>query len=697
MILEKIDFLSPKITLFYKYKKRHSSSIGGFLTIILFVVCLFFTLRFLIGLFLHSSPSVIFYRKYEKDLSKYSFDSSITHLIWINNNNNINDNGMHKTILNTKAIRVILLADENNYEVNSSNLFNYEHWLYDNCEKDDFTYYEKMIFNDEYIKNKNNITNAICIRYYYNNTEKKYYSLNKSENDLNKKNNFKYPYLEHGISNKKNSLLSTIIEKCTNNSITNFIFGDCENEENIQKYLSEHNSAYIQILDHQVDLTNFYTPIQSYFMGISSILTHRNGYEVKTINLSPLLVKSNQNLINYDLFEKNTVIVDSIHSSIIGKTNINNSKILLKYLFVIQNYKQIYERKYEDIFGAFSSIGGIIQFFYYIFYLINYFFNDFILILNTQNLFLNDPKSKRFTRLMPFGKYPMRLDSKVGNNILSKNYESSSHIPDLKFLKMISKDKIDGDMSSIQLSEPNIDKDSKCLFNIIKEDNLIENSASRRSQQLNYNNIINFKIKNDIKNKGGYRNSMFNPKNNISFFPFQKTMDNKSNNIITIMSSNNEHSNNEEIKNIVKIVKFNDKNESKQITFIDNKDKNNVDNSISFAENVKKSNHLKSKRKSMNINNTHFLRKKNANKQLQKLYEATDRFIYEKLNFKEYLRFKCCYRNRRKDILIVQRFRRKLLSEEHFFKSHLFIYLLIQKIKIDKQDKSDIKELYSEL
>ena len=76
-----------------------------------------------------------------------------------------------------------------------------------------------MIFNDEYINSNNNITNAICIRHYYNKTEKKYYSLNKSENNLNNKNNFKYPYLEHGISNKKNSLLSTIIEKCTNNSI----------------------------------------------------------------------------------------------------------------------------------------------------------------------------------------------------------------------------------------------------------------------------------------------------------------------------------------------------------------------------------------------------------------------------------------------------------------------------------------------
>ena len=48
-----------------------------------------------------------------------------------------------------------------------------------------------MIFNDEYIKSKNNITNAICIRHYYNNIEKKYYSLNKSEKNLNNKNKFK--------------------------------------------------------------------------------------------------------------------------------------------------------------------------------------------------------------------------------------------------------------------------------------------------------------------------------------------------------------------------------------------------------------------------------------------------------------------------------------------------------------------------
>jgi hypothetical protein len=91
---------------------RHSSPIGGILTSLMIIICFLFILKFLIGLFLHSSPSVIFYKKYEKDLSKYSLDlSSIPHLIWLNNN----DNDNFKAIINNKAIRVILLAEENNY------------------------------------------------------------------------------------------------------------------------------------------------------------------------------------------------------------------------------------------------------------------------------------------------------------------------------------------------------------------------------------------------------------------------------------------------------------------------------------------------------------------------------------------------------------------------------------------------------
>ena len=118
----------------------------------------------------------------------------------------------------------------------------------------------------------------------------------------------------------------------------------------------------------------------------------------------------------------------------------------------------------------------------------------------------------------------------------------------------------------------------------------------------------------------------------------------------------------------------------------------------SFAENVKICHYLKNKKNTIKIEKKN-TPKKNKNPGIKKtiLDYSREKYYSEKLNFKEYLSFRCAGKNKRRDISIIQKFRRKLLSEEHFFKSHLFTYLIIQKIKIDKEDKSDIKELYSEL
>ena len=691
MFFEKFDFLSPKITLFYKYKKRHSSPIGGILTALMILICIFFILRFLINLFFHSTPSVIFFRKYEKNIKKYPLDSSsIPHLIWISSNNNNNK------IMNTKTIRVILLAEENNYPANTSNLKNYEHWVYDSCTENDFNnyeYYQNLIFDDDYIYNSNkykDISNAICIRYYFNKTEQIYYSSNNKS--------FKYPYLENGISNRNNTVLSTFVEKCTNDSITNSILDGCESEENIQKYLKENNLAYLQILDHQVDLTNLNTPIKSYFMGISSFLLHNNGYEVNTINLSPLLIRSNQNFINDDYIDKNAIIIDNTQSTIIS----GDGKILLKYLFCMQNYKQIYERKYIDLFDAFSSIGGIVQFFYYVFYIINYFYNDFILILNTQNLFLNDPKNKKLSKLIPFNKHPNGLDSKnLNKNNSIKNYESSNILQELRCYKLVTKshqnNANDGDLSSIQLSESNNDNDSYFFFNRKKEkkdkDDLeLKRKMARKSQQLNSKTVQKLKLKDDKKKN--FRYSMFNPKSTVIISPMNHDFTGKNFSNMMILSSNGDLSN---YKEHIEMENSNKNNTySKKITLIDNRDRNyNFKKNHSFAENVKIFNFLKNRNKTIHQDFPY----RNSNKRVRKtlIDFAKEKYYSQRLTFKEYIRFMCSIKNRRRDILIIQQFRKKLLSEEHFFKSHLFICLIIQKIKIDKDDKSDIKELYSEL
>jgi hypothetical protein len=198
---------------------------------------------------------------------------------------------------------------------------------------------------------------------------------------------------------------------------------------------------------------------------------------------------------------------------------------------------------------------------------------------------------------------------------------------------------------------------------------------------------------------------MFNPKNTVIISPIHRIVSQQgggnvsNNNISNLLSSNGDFGNNEDIKFFDT---FNNSNNNylKNGTLIDNRDKKNnnmIDNS--FADNVKMCHYLKSKRNTKKDKETNNYLKKNRTPGLQKtiLDLSREKYISQKLGFIEYLNFRCSIKNKRRDIIIIQKFRKKLLSEEHFFKSHLFIFLLIQKIKIDKGDRSDIKELYSEL
>jgi hypothetical protein len=320
---------------------------------------------------------------------------------------------------------------------------------------------------------------------------------------------------------------------------------------------------------------------------------------------------------------------------------------------------------------------------------------------------LNDPKNKNIAKLVTFNKYANILNSKNlnKNNTLTKNYDSSNILQELKYYKLVSKihkaNLNDGDFSSIQLSEPNNDKESFFYFNRKKDISEVENHKKmpRRSEQINCKSILKMKLKEDHqKKKNGFRYSMLDPKRTVIILP--------KNNINGIMRNNKESISVENENNMMNIENSinNNASNSKKITFIDNRDRQyNFKRNYSFADNVKVFNFLKNKKNTIkeDNNNSSFNiicpeknNKLNTNKKLKKVNK--EKYYIEKLTFKAYIIFMCS-RNKRRDILIVQQFRKKLLSEEHLFKSHLFLYLIIQKIKIDKDDKSDIKELYSEL
>ena len=62
---------------------------------------------------------------------------------------------------------------------------------------------------------------------------------------------------------------------------------------------------------------------------------------------------------------------------------------ITRYYHLMQNNVQIYERRYNNIFDIFSENGGITQFIFYLFYWINYAYNQFIIDFDTNYLFFS--------------------------------------------------------------------------------------------------------------------------------------------------------------------------------------------------------------------------------------------------------------------------------------------------------------------
>ena len=77
-----------------------------------------------------------------------------------------------------------------------------------------------------------------------------------------------------------------------------------------------------------------------------------------------------------------------------GKNSDNSSVILAKYHHLLQNNVLIYERSYNNLLGIFSQIGGIVQMIFYIFYGINYLYNFYIILYDTNHIFFNIEKKR---------------------------------------------------------------------------------------------------------------------------------------------------------------------------------------------------------------------------------------------------------------------------------------------------------------
>ena len=595
-MINRLDFLSPPITLFHLERRTHTSKVGGSLVILMFMLCLLFIVLLLSEITSHKKMTTIYHKKFEFEAGIYSFNSSsIFHFIQIFSA----DSGGYFDKYDSKYIRAYTSYVHSNFS--SSNLDLYDHWVFDTCRKDiDDKDLEPYLFD-----NIENFTNGVCIRYYFNSTEEKYYSVEEK--------GFSWPYLEHGTSQRKNIYLTTIIQKCSNDSIINKIFGMCPPQKEIDDYLSKYFAIYLYFTDMQVDPTNYnsQTFVENY------------------LHFSPLRLRTDVGSIIGSSYVINSFLFDSNRKG----TGLNNEEYftIVKYYHLMQNTAQVYERKYNNIFDILSEIGGVVQFIFYIFYWINFSYNRYTIAYDTNNLFFT-------VRAENNGKNSFRFDNLKRKSIINIPKNENSIKKNIHNFGCVVVDK-------------------KTIFDKLRKDDKIkhQNYFSNKNEDEDENE----KNKKKIDDKNSKNHIKTKRKVNPRYYSSNQLLKeiNNTNNII--------------IENFQKI---NESYENK--TDINNKDKDNSNENVFsiMRGNLTKIQHQKK--------NSIFVDSK---------LKSLKYFSY--IDFLKSLMFK----KEKESHNFIRLFRMHLLSEEHFFKSHIKILFLEKQQNFSGEENINALECFNEL
>ena len=546
--MKKIDFLSPPITLFHLERRTHTSRIGGCLVIIMSSIYIGYITYILYHLIKHSKITSIFYQKFQFEAGYYSFNtSSIFHFLQIYSS----ESGGFFDKFDRKYIRAYMTYIKTN--VSYSNLELYDHWLFDICENN----VDNKNLESELFEHITNFTNAVCIRYYYNSSERKYYFFQEK--------GFIWPHIEHGLSHRENVYLTTSVQKCINNSIINNILGNCSSQEEIDKYVNRNNFLYLYFTDTQIDPTNYHAPMQHYFQTVTTNIGNEKTFIENFIYFSPMKLKTNMGSLLGKTYNN-----DSYCFSYNRKGSADNQKnlfTLTKYYHYLQNNVQIYERSYNNIFDLLSEIGGVVQSIFYICFWMNYIYNRYIIAYDTNSLFFsvkeNNEKQLKQNKELNFDEIPKKINLNINNKLkkplkkfesvrnydnnkrvrfnLFKEYNNSiikekSESKDCYMIKSINLDKSINFKTNINSDQNSSISQLKNNSNIIN--NIKKNLLEAENNKLNINKIININSDKMEKSLTGFmKNEEIN-----KFWLTRESLgkiDHKQKNLEEILQSNN--------------------------------------------------------------------------------------------------------------------------------------------------------------
>ena len=380
MIIKKLDWISPPITLYFKGEGQHSSIFSGILSIIVYILVLISGVYYTLDFINRKSPKAYFYNKYIKDAGVFPVNSSSMF-----NFIQINDKSTNKAIpFDFTLFRAVgldeVLYDE--YMNNPDIILNTNHWIYGYCNNKTDTEGINYLMEFEYFEK------SACIRKYYDKNKKIYFNTGEE--------GFRWPVVSKGCSNPDRTYYGIILQRCDESpNILKTQGPDCKNESEITKEISKVDLKF-QIIDHYADVLNYKMPFTKYFYEVTSAIT--NGvYIINHLNFNPA------NMLTYNgIFFENKIEAWSyyfiqnekhtIEPRILAEDQSTNGCLIGIY-FWMQNTLQYYVRNYNRLQDVLSDIGGISSIVITIADVINLLVYNFIILLDTEDLIIKRDKA----------------------------------------------------------------------------------------------------------------------------------------------------------------------------------------------------------------------------------------------------------------------------------------------------------------
>ena len=369
MFIRQLDYLSPYVTFYHKGNLSHNSIFSGILSIVAITFVIILAVYYALEIINRTDPNTFYFNSFIEDAGLFYLNRT-TLFHFIKNIKNIQGNTINVGFDFTTFNIIGSYVYYNNFIMPPP--FVFDHWLYGNCDKETNTERLDDILTDDLLEK------AACIQKYYNAAEGKYYSIGDPQ--------FIWPNISHGTFNEKSVLYNVMIRPCDNRLIGN-ITGEGSHCQVRNNYFDEDGTStkvlHFYFINNYINILNYENPNTHFFYRIETPFSS-SQYTVNDINIAPALVKTHNGLIFDNIKEETSYMFD--RNDVYIEDNTQGKNLYMVYCFFLKNIQEYYERTYKRIQDVISSIGGINQAITIIAIYLNSFYNNYIVLSDTEVL-----------------------------------------------------------------------------------------------------------------------------------------------------------------------------------------------------------------------------------------------------------------------------------------------------------------------